>query len=363
MNIILSLFFLEKTKRLTLNFKEICTISPLKKKKRCIIFPPLLYISHPSSPHHFWMSLWTVMLFWGRLDERTDQSRACGAQERKEGACRLESGGPAPVACGEPSMCVTTERDSLLCSPLLVGPTGLPSHTRPPRPVACRPGILHFLSLSVLSTSRASCPCCMLTAMANHISKLQGRPDRLPVCERSTSPHLHAPFATSVAVDRWQLSAGPSFFITPWHRALYVFMRFRCMFHLMLHMFHLVLHMFHLNVAYVALAIHICCKCIFKCFICFRRMLQVFYLYVSYVAMGVYVCCKYMHYKKSVNLWWKISVMDHQKIVTIQHLWRFQISSWIECHGLTLMTVCPKPSQINWISDGLKPSRLSPRPS
>jgi hypothetical protein len=93
-----------------------------------------------------------------------DRSRACGAQERKEGggACRLESGGPAPVACGEPSMCVTTERDSLLCSPLLAGPIGLPSHTRPPRHVACRPGILRSLSLYCLHPGQAALAACLL---------------------------------------------------------------------------------------------------------------------------------------------------------------------------------------------------------
>jgi hypothetical protein len=62
--------------------------------------------------------------------------------------------------------------------------------------------------------------------------------------------------ACIVTVDRWQLSSSPIFFINPWHRAPYVFMRFRCI-------FHLVLHVFHLDVAYVALAIHVCCKCMF----------------------------------------------------------------------------------------------------
>ena len=91
-------------------------------------------------------------------------------------------------------------------------------------------------------------------------------------------------FATSVMVDRWQLSAGPKFSVTPWHRAPYVFMRFRCM-------FHLVLHVFYLDVAYVALAIHVCCK---RMFHFFKRTLQVFYLYFLHVAMAIHVCCNCM---------------------------------------------------------------------
>jgi hypothetical protein len=74
------------------------------------------------------------------------------------------------------------------------------------------------------------------------------------------------------------------------------------------------LHVFHLN---VAMAIHVCCKCIvqmfelfhldiacfhldvayvvsvcFKCFTCFRHMLQVFYLNVTYVVVVIHICCK-----------------------------------------------------------------------
>jgi hypothetical protein len=60
------------------------------------------------------------------------------------------------------------------------------------------------------------------------------------------------------------------------------------------------LHVFHLNVAYIAMAIHVCCKYIFKCFICFRRMLQVFiwmlhmfkllYTYVASVYLKYFIC-------------------------------------------------------------------------
>jgi hypothetical protein len=52
--------------------------------------------------------------------------------------------------------------------------------------------------------------------------------------------------------------------------------------------------MFHLNVVYVAMAIHICCKCMFKRFSCFKHMLQVFYLDVAYVAMAIHLGCKGM---------------------------------------------------------------------
>jgi hypothetical protein len=50
------------------------------------------------------------------------------------------------------------------------------------------------------------------------------------------------------------------------------------------------LQVFHVDVAYVAMAIHVCCKCIcYKCFSCFKHMLQVFYLDVAYVS---HICCK-----------------------------------------------------------------------
>jgi hypothetical protein len=68
----------------------------------------------------------------------------------------------------------------------------------------------------------------------------------------------------------------------------------------------------YLDVAYVS---HICCMCFiwvlrmctklfkcfrsmlqvcFKCFSCFRYMLQVFYLNVAYVAVATHICCKHM---------------------------------------------------------------------
>jgi len=48
--------------------------------------------------------------------------------------------------------------------------------------------------------------------------------------------------------------------------------------------------LFHLDVAYVAVATHVCCKSVCsKCFTCFRRMLQMFYL-------NVVICCRgYTH--------------------------------------------------------------------
>jgi hypothetical protein len=44
------------------------------------------------------------------------------------------------------------------------------------------------------------------------------------------------------------------------------------------------------DIAYVAMAIHIYCKCLFQMFhLFFRRIFQVFYLDVAYVS---HVCCK-----------------------------------------------------------------------
>jgi hypothetical protein len=82
----------------------------------------------------------------------------------------------------------------------------------------------------------------------------------------------------------------------------------------------------YLDVAYVALDIHVCCKCMFsnvsavsnicckcvyldvayvvvaihvyfisvcfKCFSCFKCMLQVFHLDVAYVEVAIHICCK-----------------------------------------------------------------------
>jgi hypothetical protein len=134
---------------------------------------------------------------------------------------------------------------------------------------ACRPA----LSLSMLSAPRPSCPCRMLPAA---LRLWPIRLASLPVCERSVSPHLHASFAASVTVDRWQLSVGSNFSVAPWHRAPYVSMCFRCM-------FHLVLHVFHLDVAYVVLATHVCYKCMF----------QMFHLLQTYVASVLSVCFIY----------------------------------------------------------------------
>jgi hypothetical protein len=41
------------------------------------------------------------------------------------------------------------------------------------------------------------------------------------------------------------------------------------------------LQVFYLDVAYVALAIHVCCKCMF----------QMFHLFQTYVASALYGCC------------------------------------------------------------------------
>ena len=60
--------------------------------------------------------------------------------------------------------------------------------------------------------------------------------------------------------------------------------------------------MYVLNVLAVS---NVCCKCFismlhmvasvcFKCFNCLKRMLQVFYLDVAYVAVAMHICCNRM---------------------------------------------------------------------
>jgi hypothetical protein len=95
----------------------------------------------------------TVMLSWGHPNEQTDQPHACDDTQGKRGGVQLQSAGLLPsflwdntwervwplsfeiqfgvhVARGEPCMCVTTERGSLL-RPLLARPAGqAPSRTR-----------------------------------------------------------------------------------------------------------------------------------------------------------------------------------------------------------------------------------------
>jgi hypothetical protein len=44
-----------------------------------------------------------------------------------------------------------------------------------------------------------------------------------------------------------------------------------------------VLHMFYLNVAYVAMAIYVCCKCVFQIFQLFHPNIACFYLDIAYV--------------------------------------------------------------------------------
>ena len=99
------------------------------------------------------------------------------------------------------------------------------------------------------------------------------------------------------------------------------FMHFRCMLHMFyldVAKVDLVLHMLqrlYTYIAsvcfkclsyfqmYVASGLSVCCICctgytrmlqvyVFKCFSCFKRKLQVFYLNVAYVAVAIYVCCK-----------------------------------------------------------------------
>jgi hypothetical protein len=52
----------------------------------------------------------------------------------------------------------------------------------------------------------------------------------------------------------------------------------------MFQLFHLDVACFHLDVAYVAVAIHVCCKC----------MLQMFNLFLTYVASVLSRCCIYV---------------------------------------------------------------------
>jgi hypothetical protein len=53
------------------------------------------------------------------------------------------------------------------------------------------------------------------------------------------------------------------------------------------------LHMFHLNIAKVDLVLHIL-QWLYTCVVslCFKRMLRVFHLDVAYVAVAINVCCK-----------------------------------------------------------------------
>ena len=52
--------------------------------------------------------------------------------------------------------------------------------------------------------------------------------------------------------------------------------------------------MFHLDGAYVAMAIHVCCKCVFQMFQVFHLYVACFHLDVAYVAVAIHVCCKCM---------------------------------------------------------------------
>jgi energy-converting hydrogenase Eha subunit C len=47
-----------------------------------------------------------------------------------------------------------------------------------------------------------------------------------------------------------------------------------------------------LDVAYVAKAIHICCKCVFQMFQVFHLDVACFHLDVAYVAVAIHVCSK-----------------------------------------------------------------------
>ena len=52
--------------------------------------------------------------------------------------------------------------------------------------------------------------------------------------------------------------------------------------------------MFYLDVAYVALAIHVCCKCIFQIFQLFQTYVASVVSGVAYAAVAIHICCKRM---------------------------------------------------------------------
>jgi hypothetical protein len=52
------------------------------------------------------------------------------------------------------------------------------------------------------------------------------------------------------------------------------------------------LQVFYQDIAYVAVAIHICCKCVFQMFQLFHLYIACFYLDVAYVPLAIHICCK-----------------------------------------------------------------------
>jgi hypothetical protein len=50
--------------------------------------------------------------------------------------------------------------------------------------------------------------------------------------------------------------------------------------------------MFYLYIAYVAMAIHVCCRCVFQIFQLFHLDVACFHLDISYVVAAIHVCCK-----------------------------------------------------------------------
>ena len=53
-----------------------------------------------------------------------------------------------------------------------------------------------------------------------------------------------------------------------------------------------ILQVFHLDAAYVAVAIHVCCKCVFQMLQLFHLDVACFHLDVTYVAVAIRVCYK-----------------------------------------------------------------------
>jgi hypothetical protein len=70
------------------------------------------------------------------------------------------------------------------------------------------------------------------------------------------------------------------------------------------------LQVFHLDVAYIAVAIHICCNCVFQMFQLFHLDLACFHLDVAYVAVSIHVCCKCMLQMFNLFLTYVASVLS-----------------------------------------------------
>jgi hypothetical protein len=62
----------------------------------------------------------------------------------------------------------------------------------------------------------------------------------------------------------------------------------------MLQLFHADVEKIDLDVAYLAIAIHVCCKCLFIMFHLLQTYVTSIFLNVAYVAVTIHICCKCM---------------------------------------------------------------------